>query len=70
MSDRDPSGLVLFVVVTLANVLGLLVDGWLSYRGQATISDHVRQHPILGVPIVLWQLVGAAGLCWHFWGWR
>lgn len=63
-------GLVVFRAVVVANVLGLAFDGLLLLIGWRTYSEWVWRWPWLGLPVVLLQFVGAAGLSWHFWGWH
>ncbi len=63
-------GLVIFVVVQTANVLGLGVDATLSLNGLTTISDVVWSRTIQGYVvgwlILVMQLVGGVGLSLHF----
>lgn len=59
-------GLIVFVLVCFVNVLALEVDYLLEVHQVTTITDLVKMFPYLGVPIILWQVVGALGLIWHF----
>lgn len=60
------AGLALFITVVVVDVVILLFDWLLLEAGVKTITSRVRQQPILGVPILLWQLAGFGGLCVHF----
>ena len=59
-------GLTVFIQVVLMDVVGLLLDLFLWWRGRPTITGTVRQHPLMGVPILVLQLIGAVGLFSHF----
>ncbi len=62
-------GLVVFIVVVLIDVCGLVLDYTLLAMGLTTVTNLVRRgNTELGVAIVVLQLIGAAGLCCHFWG--
>ena len=63
---HDATGLLVFIVVVVLNVAGLLLDGLLLAAKQPTITDRVWERPILGLPILLVQLTGIAGLAVHF----
>lgn len=54
-----------FIVVVVIDVLTLLFDLFLMVSGYETISGHVWTHPQLGVPLVLVQTAGLAGLVLH-----
>jgi hypothetical protein len=59
--------LFIFVVICGVNMLGLALDELLERQGSRTISDHVRSHPWLGIPIVLLQACATVALAYHFW---
>ncbi len=59
--------LALFIVVVVVDVAALLADKGLDTEGLTTITQYVARYPWLGVPLVAWQFVGAAGLAAHFW---
>lgn len=62
------AGLLIVWVFVLA-ALGL-TDLVLILVRQPTISDHVWDHPWLGIPIVAWAAIGPVILAGHFWlGW-
>ncbi len=62
-------GLAVFVLVVAVNVLGLLLDRVLSVEGATTVTDLVRRGDwVIGALIIAWQVVGIAGLAYHFWG--
>jgi hypothetical protein len=60
------AGLCMFVLTVLVNVAGLIYDLYLFWSGQLTITQKVWEHPILGVPIILLQVIGLVGLLLHF----
>jgi hypothetical protein len=63
------TGLWVFLVVMLANVIGLLLDLilYLFYGYYGTITYFVRTGcPLLGGVIVALQVIGAIGLVQHF----
>lgn len=60
------TGLFLFIVSVVLNVLGLLLDWFLWSMGWQTITDRVRTDWIVAVPIIEIQLIGLFGLIIHF----
>lgn len=60
-------GLVTFVAVIAVDVVVLLGDLCLHLNGEATITSFVKADPVWGLPLVSWQLIGAAGLAAHLW---
>ena len=64
--SHDVAGLWVFVVVTLLNTAGLLLDLMLLAMQQPTITERVWENKVLAVPILLVQVVGLAGLAVHF----
>ncbi len=48
-------------------VIGGLLDAFLAMTGRVTISQHVWDRPLLGVPIILFTLIGPVFLALHFW---
>jgi hypothetical protein len=62
------AGLAVFVAVVLVNVAGLLLDLCLERAGYTTVTALVRAQPLWGVPILGLQVLGGAGLGFHFWG--
>lgn len=63
-------GLMVFILVVLADAAALLLDYWLERNYWLTISDLVRINPMLGVALVAVQLAAPLGLALHFWGTR
>ena len=61
-------GLIVFVTVQSLNLIGLLFDLWLWCNGHSTITQHVWNTPIYGLPIILLQVIGLIGLIVHFYG--
>ncbi len=62
--------LAVFVLVVAVNVFGLLLDGWLYRIDAATISQYVWSRPWWGLPIVVWQALGAVAIGVHFYARR
>ncbi len=63
------SGLLVFLAVQVANVIGLLLDLWLlAGCGCRTITSVVWEYPSVGLPIIAAQIIGLAGLVCHFYG--
>ncbi len=62
------TGLWVFLAVTVANVIGLLLDLALYAGGHRTITSLVWQYPTVGLPIIALQVVGLIGLLNHFYG--
>jgi hypothetical protein len=60
--------LAVFMLATLIEVDGMIVDLLLRLSERQTITDFVRQHWWAGIPIVSLHLIGVAALCIHFWG--
>jgi hypothetical protein len=59
-------GLIVFVFVVIIDLLVLLFDAMLYYTDISTITSRVKRHPLLGIPLLLWQLIGMLGLAIHF----
>lgn len=68
MQDGTKWSLVIFVLISSINMLGLAVDEILERQGIPTITDYVRQHPLWAVPILLMQMIATLALAFHFWG--
>ena len=62
----EPAGLVLFVQVIVMDVIGLLLDLYLWWKGGPTITSIARQYPVIGILILIMQLIGFGGLLFHF----
>lgn len=60
------ASLGIFVVVVGINVLGLVLDLVLYNTGELTITERVWKAPALGVPVLLWQVLGLLALAAHF----
>lgn len=60
-------GIVIFIGVMLINLIGLFVDLVLIYTKTPTITDLVHKIPMMGLPIIMFQLLGVLGLAYHFW---
>ena len=59
-------GLLVFIAVALADLLGLAADGLLALADRTTITDWVQDgRAWAGWALVALQLLGAAGLAWH-----
>lgn len=67
MHNGTKWSLVIFILVCSINMLGLAVDEALKSEGLTSITDHVRAHPWLGIPIVLLQAIATVCLAYHFW---
>ncbi len=65
-------GLCIFVVVLVLDVLGVLLDLNFLLHGAPTITGFVRSGTVggcaVGDAILLLNLIGVAGLAWHFFG--
>lgn len=59
-------GLIVYVSVMAISVAALLYDWWLKANDLQTITDRVYATPLLGVPILLFQVAGLIGLGLHF----
>lgn len=60
-------GLVVFIVAIGLDVMGLLLDWAFQLAALPTLTGYVRKHGWAGVVVLGLQMVGAAGLAWHFW---
>ena len=58
-------GLWIFVVTVAVNAVVLLIDDVLIRSNLRSITAWVHLYPLLGVPLVAWQLLGALGLAMH-----
>lgn len=59
------NGLRCFIICVVVDVLALLFDAVLLLTGQMTITATVYAHPLLGAPLVAWNLWGAFCLFSH-----
>jgi hypothetical protein len=70
MIQRTTIGLIVFVLVVCIDAAGLLLDWFLEQHGFRSITATVGVYPVLGVALVALQILGAAGLAYHFYGRR
>lgn len=61
------TAIYVFISCVVLNVFGLLLDVLLYLAGLTTITETVREHHIVGVPLVLLQAVAVVSLAIHFW---
>ena len=61
-------GLAAFVLVVVADALGLVIDLCFLLTGQPTITSGVTKSPRWGIAILTFQLAGVVGLMTHFYG--
>jgi hypothetical protein len=59
------AGLTLFVVVIASFVVALLYDWWRVSNGLQSLTQYIRTHRWLMVPILLWLFLGGVGLYIH-----
>lgn len=59
-------GIIVFIIVQVTNGFGLLFDLLLVYLKIESVSERIWQEPILGLPILIWQILGFTGLAVHF----
>jgi hypothetical protein len=63
------TGLIVFVTVAVLNIAALLMDAVLKWVvKKPTISEHVWEHPALGVPLIAVQVAALVGLAVHLFG--
>lgn len=62
-------GLVIFIFVICTDVFALLFDLFLYFSGRTTYTQYVWADGVLGIPIIVFQVVGLIGLTIHFY-WR
>jgi hypothetical protein len=56
---------LVFIIVVAVDVLTLVIDAACALLGEGTITAYVIANPIWGIPLLFWQLIGAAGLAIH-----
>ncbi len=61
------AALIVFVAVIMIDVIGLILDYLLRACHMPTITDHVRQDPLIGLALIALQCVAAVALALHFW---
>ncbi len=67
------AGLIILIVVAIADVVGLTIDGvlYLTLGYDYTITALVRSSSstgeIIGIAIVALQFIAGLGAYWHFW---
>ncbi len=62
------AGLVLFVLVVVADAAVLIFDLLSWMHGQPTVTAGLRERPRLAALAVLAQLLIPVGLLWHLYG--
>jgi hypothetical protein len=60
--------LAIFIGIVVLDAAALLIDAWLLLMNRQTITATVRQHPVLGVPLVALQFFAGLALAMHFLG--
>lgn len=56
------------MVICSVNMAGLAVDEILEREGMETITQFIREYPIVGVPVILLQMIAVIALAFHLWG--
>jgi hypothetical protein len=66
--QKEVWGYIVMWTWTITMVIAGLIDTYLLVSDRRTITDWVRAHPYLGIPIVMYLQLGVLFLIVHFWG--
>jgi hypothetical protein len=61
------TGLIVFIIVVLADAVALIVDAANVWMGDPTVTSWLRANEPFAVAAVVAQVVAGIGLAWHLW---
>jgi len=58
-------GLILFLLTTLINMLGLAYTAWLDANNYTTLTQTIRENSMLAFIVLLFELLNTISLMYH-----